>query len=72
MHALYNTPGHKEGTPEHTQLTTDMGFSYHSLLGKLVYTDITTRPDIGYAVTTLAKFAIPPLPKFIIPNSKVS
>jgi hypothetical protein len=60
IHALYNTVGPAESTPEHAKLESDMGFSYRSLLGELLFAYVTTRPDIGYAVTTLAKFAIKP------------
>jgi hypothetical protein len=37
-----------------------MGFSYRELLGELLYAYVTARPDIGYAITTLAKFAKEP------------
>jgi len=46
-----------EGTAEHGALADKMGFSYRTLLGELLYAYITCRPDIGYAVTTLSKFA---------------
>jgi hypothetical protein len=58
--ALYTTIGAAESTPEHAKLEAEMGFSYRSLLGELLFAYVTTRPDIGYAVTTLAKFAIKP------------
>jgi hypothetical protein len=35
-------------------------FSYRSLLGELLYAYVTARPDIGYAITTLSKFATAP------------
>jgi hypothetical protein len=59
--ALYTTPGHKEGISGHTKLAADMGFSCQSLLGELLYAYVTTRPDIRYAITTMAKFAISPV-----------
>jgi hypothetical protein len=34
-----------------------MGFGYCQLLGELLYAYDTMRPDIGFAITTLAKFA---------------
>jgi hypothetical protein len=34
-----------------------MGFTFRELLGELLYAYVTARPDIGYAITTLAKFA---------------
>jgi len=33
------------------------GFEYRTLLGELLYAYITCRPDIGYAITPLSKFA---------------
>jgi hypothetical protein len=37
-----------------------MGFSYRTTLGKLLYAYITARPDIGYAIATLAKVSTDP------------
>ena len=53
---IYSSNGPKEGTAEHQQLATKMGFSYRQVLGELMYAYISTRPDIGYALNTLAKF----------------
>jgi hypothetical protein len=47
----------RDGTPEHTALSTQAGFSYRSVLGALIYTYVVARPNIGYAVTTLARFS---------------
>jgi Reverse transcriptase (RNA-dependent DNA polymerase) len=47
----------RDGTPEHTALSTQAGFSYRSVLGALIYAYVVARPDIGYAVTTLARFS---------------
>ena len=33
------------------------GFSYRSVLGALIYAYVVARPDIGYAVTSLARFS---------------
>jgi hypothetical protein len=55
--ALFSTTGPAKSTPDHTKLELEMGFSYCSLIGEILFAYATTRPDIGYAVTTLAKFA---------------
>ena len=47
--------GPREGTTEHTILEKKLGFSYHSVLGELMYLYVTCRPDIGYAVTINTK-----------------
>jgi hypothetical protein len=60
IHALYHTTGPYKGTPEYDHLALTMGFSYRALLGKLLYAYVTIRPNIGYAFTTLAKFATSP------------
>jgi hypothetical protein len=57
---LYQHPGHAEHTPAHAALEKEMGFAYRTLLGELLYAYVTTRPDIGFAITTLAKFASSP------------
>ena len=44
-------------TAEADQLALDAGFSYRSVLGALIYAYVVARPDIGYAVTTLARFS---------------
>ena len=54
---MYDHPGHAKDTPEHQAPIDKYGFKYHSLLGKLMYVYISCRPDIGYAVVTLGKFA---------------
>jgi hypothetical protein len=60
IHALYQATGFLEGSPEHAALAKDMGFSYRTLLGKILYAYVTARPNIGYAISTLAKFATTP------------
>ncbi|KAI2491255.1 hypothetical protein MHU86_23307 [Fragilaria crotonensis] len=46
-----------DGTAEHAALERSVGFSYRSVLGALIYAYVVARPDIGYAVTTLARFS---------------
>lgn len=60
LQAIYTTPGFAEHTSEHSALAKEMGFSYRTLLGELLYAYITARPDIGYAIATLAKFSTAP------------
>lgn len=57
---LYNTPVFLESSKEHQTLLNNFGFCYCTLLGKLLYAYVTCRPDIGYAVIALSKFANPP------------
>ena len=47
----------REGSPEYAAIATAAGFSYRSVLGALIYAYVVARPDIGYAVTTLARFS---------------
>ena len=58
--ALYGDIGPDESSPEHQALVDQFGFSYRGLLGELLYAYVTCRPDIGYAVITLSKFASAP------------
>ena len=66
IHKMYEsflgtgTGGPAEGTKEHHKLETDMGFSYRTLLGELMYAYVSCRLDIAYAITTLSKFATRP------------
>ena len=57
---MYKESGPKENTTYHKVLEGKMGFSYHTLLGEVMYAYITCRPDISYAVTTLSKFSCAP------------
>ena len=50
----------RDGTAEYSDLETAAGFSYRSVLGALIYAYVVARPDIGYAVTTLARFSAHP------------
>ena len=47
----------RAGSAEYCDLETAAGFSYRSVLGALIYAYVVARPDIGYAVTTLARFS---------------
>jgi hypothetical protein len=51
------TTAPRAGTLEYCDLETAAGFSYRSVLGALIYAYVVARPDIGYAVTTLARFS---------------
>ena len=66
---LFKYEGPAEGSNGHLVLEKSSGFSYCTLLGELMYSYVTCRPDIGYAVTTLSKvFSAPSF--FIINCSK--
>ena len=52
--------GPQEGSSQHQKLEDEMGFSYRTLLGELMFCYVTCRPDIGYAVCTLSKFSSSP------------
>jgi hypothetical protein len=47
----------RDGTAEYRDLEMAAEFSYRSVLGALIYAYVVSRPDIGYAVTTLARFS---------------
>ena len=59
---IYAKPGpHEETDPSgHKKLEERQGFSFRSLLGELMYAYTSCRPDIGYAVVTLSKYAACP------------
>jgi len=58
---LFNlAAGPVENTPEHKALEAEQGFGYRSVLGETLFAYVLCRPDIGYAVTTLAKFSTAP------------
>jgi hypothetical protein len=52
-----------DGTPEHAALELAAGFSYRSVRGAFIYAYVVAHPDIGYAVTTLARFSDRPAKK---------
>ena len=47
-----------------------MGFSFHQLLGELMYCYVTWRHDIGYTICCFIKFLLPAHLIFIIPTWK--
>ena len=57
---LQQLVGPEEKTAAHKELEEKVGFSYRQLLGELVYAYVLCRPDIGYAVTFLSRFAAAP------------
>ena len=57
---IYTSDGPLEGTKEYKLLSEKFGFKYRTLLGELMFCYVTCRPDIGYAITTLSKFAKQP------------
>jgi len=58
---LFNlAAGPVENTPEHKALKAEQGFGYRSVLGKIVFAYVLCQPDIGHAVTTLARFSTAP------------
>jgi len=58
---LFNlVAGQVENAPEHKALEREQGFGYRSVLGEILFAFVLCRPDIGYAVTTLAKFSAAP------------
>jgi hypothetical protein len=54
---LLTLEGPKEGTKEHADLESQVGFSYRQVLGELMYAFIVCRLDIGYAVTLLSRMS---------------
>ena len=55
--------GPKEGTAEHLihlALETKAGFAYRTLLGEMMYAYVSCRPDIGYPITLMSKYASNP------------
>jgi len=58
---LFNlAAGPVKNTPKHKSLEADQGFGYRSVLGETLFTYVLCRPNIGYAVMTLAKFSTAP------------
>ena len=59
--SLFNlAAGPVENTPEHKALEAEQGFGYRSVLGEILFAHVLCRPNIGHAVTTLAKFSTAP------------
>ena len=57
---IHAKQGPVEGSEECKQLQKNMGFACRTLLGELLCACVTCRPDVGHAVTTLAKFSAHP------------
>ena len=57
---IYTSDGPLKGTKEYKLLSEKFGFKYRTLLGELMFSYVTCRPDIGYAITTLSKFVKQP------------
>ena len=58
---LFNlAAGPVENAPERKALKAEQGFGYRSVLGETLFAYVLCRPDVGYAVTTLAKFSTAP------------
>jgi hypothetical protein len=53
-------PGPVDGTPAHKRLEQEMKFGYRQVLGEVMYAYVVGRLDIGYPVTTLARYAAAP------------
>jgi hypothetical protein len=54
---LCTLSGPAEGTREHATLAKKSGFSYHQVLGELIYAYVVCQLDIEYAITFLSCFA---------------
>lgn len=54
---MFSHTGPAEESPEHHALSSKHGFRYRTLLGELLYVYVTCRPDVGYTLVTLSKFA---------------
>ena len=62
LNILDNAKG-PEDEDEKEKLEQEMGFSYRSALGEILFAMITTRPDISFPVIKLRKFANNPAPE---------
>lgn len=54
---LYSVYANTDIVVNSVALELEKGFSYRQLLGELIYAYVVARPDIGYAVTTMARFS---------------
>ena len=57
LDVIYRDQGLLEGSLEYQTSQKQAGFAYRTLLGELIYAYVTCRPDIGFAVTTMAKYS---------------
>ena len=60
LHNISTQAGPAEGTSEHQALEDQKGFSYRTLLGEIMYAYVSCRPDIGYPITLMSKYASNP------------
>ena len=60
MHTIGTQTGPAEGTSKNQALEDQKGFSYWTLLGKIMYAYISCRLDIGYPITLMSKYASSP------------
>ena len=58
---LFNlATGPAKNAPKHRALEAEQGFGCQSVPGEILFACALCRPDIGHAVTTLAKFSAAP------------
>ena len=60
LHTIGTQIGPAEGTSEYQALEDQKGFSYQTLLGKIIYAYVSCQPDIGYPITLMSKYASSP------------
>jgi len=60
IHLFNLAAGPVKNAPEHKALKAEQGFGCRSVLGEILFAYVLCRPDIGHAVTTLAKFSTAP------------
>ena len=60
LHTIGTQTGPLEGTAEHKALEDMKRFSYRTLLGEMMYAYVSCRPDIGYPITLMSKYASNP------------
>ena len=58
LHGIVLTKDQALKTPEDQHFMTDK--PYHEVLRSIMYTQVATRPDLSYAISTLSKFASNP------------
>ena len=60
LHTIGTQTGPLEGTAEHQALEDKKGFSYRTLQEEMMYAYVSCRPDIGYPITLMSKYASNP------------
>ena len=58
LKTIFQEYGPDEAAIDTYKLELSPGFGYRTLPDGMMYADITCRPDIGYALTTMSKFSI--------------